>query len=94
MDQITLNGGGYTGWHNRPAPVFVTVKTGAITWYDGSDGLCTGHTYQAGQSFIETAFHVHNAINASPSDQAVFIAVRLNPTGTSGPADEPNNCKF
>lgn len=99
VDQITLDGGGYTGWHNHPAPVFVTVKTGAITWYDGSDPLCTSHTYQAGQSFIETASHIHNAINASESEQAVFIAVRLNPTGTSGPAfrvdkGEPNNCKF
>jgi len=98
-DQITLQGGGYTGWHNHPAPVFVTVKSGAVTWYDGSNPLCTGHTYQAGQSFIEPVGHVHNAVNASETDQAVFIAVRLNPTGTSGPAfrvdqTEPNNCKF
>jgi len=99
VDQITLDGGGYTGWHNHPAPVFVTVKTGAITWYDGSDPLCPGHTYQAGQSFIESAFRTHNAVNASGSDPAVFVAVRMNPTGTSGPAfrvdqTEPNNCKF
>jgi len=98
-DQITLGGGGYTGWHNHPAPVFVTVKSGAITWYDGSAGICASKTYQAGQSFIEPAFHVHNAVNASQSDSAVFVAVRLNPTGTSGPAfrvdqPEPNNCKF
>ncbi len=99
VDQITLAGGGYTGWHNHPAPVFITVVEGAVDWYDGSEGICAPHHFAAGQSYIEPAWHVHNAVNASGSTQARFIAVRLNPTGTSGPVfrvdqPEPNNCKF
>jgi quercetin dioxygenase-like cupin family protein len=98
-DQIILQGGGYTGWHNHPAPVFVTVIEGEVVWYDGSDALCTGQHFSVGQSYIEPAWHIHNAVNASGSAEAKFIAVRLNPTGTSGPAfrvdqSEPNNCKF
>ena len=98
-DQITLSGGGYTGWHNHPAPVFVTVVEGEVIWYDGSDGICAPQHFTAGQSYIEPAGHIHNAVNASGSAEARFIAVRLNPTGTSGPAfrvdqPEPNNCSF
>ena len=98
-DQITLAGGGYTGWHNHPAPVFITVTEGTVIWYDGSDPLCTPHTFHTGDSYIEPAFHIHNAVNASASAEAQFRAIRLNPHGTSGPAfrvdqPEPNNCSF
>jgi quercetin dioxygenase-like cupin family protein len=80
-DSITLAGGGYTGWHIHPAAVFVTVTEGAIVWYDGTNALCPGTTYSAGQSFIEDAYVVHNATNASFSNQAKFIAMHINPTG-------------
>jgi quercetin dioxygenase-like cupin family protein len=80
-DSITLAGGGYTGWHIHPAAVFVTVTEGSIVWYDGTNAMCPGTTYSAGQSFIEDAFIIHNATNASMSNQAKFIAMHINPTG-------------
>ena len=80
-DSITLAGGGYTGWHLHPAAVFVTVTEGSIVWYDGTNALCPGTTYSAGQSFIEDAFVIHNATNASQGNQAKFIAMHINPTG-------------
>lgn len=98
VDQITLSGGGYTGWHSHPAAVFVTVTEGSIVWYDGSDPACPGHTYHTGDSFIEDTARIHNAFNASNSASARFIAMHFNPTGTSGPGfvtneSEPTNCQ-
>ena len=93
-DEITLAGGGSTGWHSHPATVFVTVVSGSIVWYDGTNPVCPGHHYSTGQSFTEDAFVIHNAVNASGSSQAQFIAVRMNPTGVPFVADEtkPTNC--
>jgi quercetin dioxygenase-like cupin family protein len=93
-DDITLQGGGSTGWHSHPATVFVTVVRGSITWYDGTDPVCPGHHYGTGQSFIESANIIHNAINASSSAEAEFVAVRMNPTGVPFVNDEskPTNC--
>lgn len=98
-DRLTVQASGYSGWHAHPAPVFVTVTQGTIIWYDGSDPLCTGHTYSAGQSFIESAYKTHNVKNASDSDGAEFVAVVIKPAGFVGPAfrlnrDKPNNCGF
>ena len=80
-DQVTLDGGGQTGWHTHPAAVFVTVIQGSIIWRDGTNAMCPGTTYTAGQSFMEDAFVIHNAFNASASQPAVFIGAHINPTG-------------
>ena len=94
-DSITLTGGGHTGWHSHPAAVFVTVVRGGIVWYDGTNPVCPGHHYSAGQSFTEDAGVIHNAVNASGSNEAQFIAVRINPTGVPFVIDEtkPTNCR-
>jgi quercetin dioxygenase-like cupin family protein len=93
-DSITLAGGGHTGWHSHPAAVFVTVVRGSIVWYDGGNPVCPGHHYSTGQSFTEDAGVIHNAVNASGSAEAQFIAVRMNPTGVPFVANEnkPTNC--
>ena len=88
-DSLTLEGGGSTGWHVHPAAVFVTVVEGSIKWYDGSNAMCPPTTYSAGQSFIEDAFVIHNAINASEGQPAKFIAIRINPTGVGFRIDRP-----
>jgi len=99
-DRLTVAPGGVSGWHRHPSDVFVTVTQGSIVWYNGSDPLCTSHTYSAGNSFIEHAYVIHNVVNASNSAGAEFIAIHINPTGTSGPAFRidvptvPNNCNF
>ena len=64
-DRLTVQPSGVSGWHEHPAPVHVTVTQGSIVWYDGSDPLCTAHTYKTGKSFIEGAYRVHNVANAS-----------------------------
>lgn len=98
-DRLTLQANGYSGWHAHPANVFVTVTQGTVTWYDGSDPLCTPHTYSAGESFIERAYRIHDVRNASDSASAEFVAIVIKPEGFVGPAfrldrAEPNNCNF
>jgi quercetin dioxygenase-like cupin family protein len=98
-DRLTVAAGGYSGWHAHPSPVFITVTQGSIIWYNGSNPLCTPHTYATGESFIEPAYVIHNAANASNSATAEFIAIVIKPIGYVGPAfrldrDEPNNCSF
>jgi len=88
-DELVLAGGGYSGWHEHPAPVFVTVTQGSIVWYDGSNSICAPRTYSAGESFIEPAHRTHYVRNASTTNQAVFKAVRINPTGVPFRQDRP-----
>ena len=95
-DRLTVQAGGYSGWHAHPGPVFVTVTQGSIVWYNGSDPLCTGKPYSAGQSFIEDAYVTHNATSETGAE---FIAIAIKPVGFPGPAfrlnrDKPNNCNF
>lgn len=97
-DRLSIQPGGVSGWHAHPAPVFVTVTQGSVVWYDGSNPLCTAHTYNTGESFIEGPYRIHDVRNASASASAEFIAVVIKPAGFEGPAfrldrPEPNNCR-
>lgn len=97
VDKLDIAAGGYSGWHTHPGPVFVTVTSGSITWYDGSNPLCTSHTYYAGQSFIEEPYRIHDVRNASNVATAQYIAMVVKPDGFIGPAfrldrPKPNNC--
>jgi len=98
-DRLTVQPGGESGWHAHPSAVFVTVTQGSIIWQNGSDPLCPKHTYTVGQSFIEQVGVNHNVRNASKTVGAEFVAIHINPTGTSGPGFRldratPTNCKF
>ena len=98
-DRLSLQPGAFSGWHAHPAPVFITVTQGTIVWYDGSDPLCTPHTYHTGDSFIEGTYRIHNVRNASDSASAEFVAIVIKPAGFVGPAfrldrAKPNNCNF
>ena len=42
VDRLSVAAGGFSGWHAHPGPVFVTVLSGTIIWYDGSDPLAKG----------------------------------------------------
>lgn len=98
VDKLTVQPSGTSGWHAHPSSVFITVTSGTIMWYDGSDPLCTAHSYTAGQSFIETAYTPHNVRNASSTATAEFYATTLKPAGFVGPSfridvsPRPNNC--
>ncbi|HET8726299.1 MAG TPA: cupin domain-containing protein [Alphaproteobacteria bacterium] len=97
-DRLVVQPGGFSGWHAHPSPVYVTVTSGSIVWYDGSDPLCTAHTYSQGESFIEGTNRTHNVQNVG-SGNAEFVAIVIKPAGFEGPLfrldrAKPNNCNF
>ena len=47
---VIVGPGGSSGWHTHPGIVFVTVKSGTLTFYDKT---CVGTVHAAGTSFIE-----------------------------------------
>lgn len=100
--QITVDPGGYTGWHTHPGPAIVVVTSGALTLYDGDDKDCTGKTYgpgqAAGQAFVDPGYgHVHIARNVSGTTPAQFVVTFLDvPVGGAASLDAADlgNCSF
>ena len=71
--------GGSTGWHAHPYPVFITVISGEVTFYERDDPTCTGHVVHAGEGYVDDG-HGHIGINRSNSP-AVDISVIYAPVG-------------
>jgi quercetin dioxygenase-like cupin family protein len=95
---ITIAPGGTTGWHGHPGPVFVTVRSGALTLVYADDTGCEGKTYTAGQSFIDFGnVTVHTALNkgATPVELWATYLVPGAP-GAAFRVDSPNasSCNF
>jgi quercetin dioxygenase-like cupin family protein len=93
---ITIAPGGHTGWHSHPGPVFVTIGSGTMTFYDADDPACSPVLYETGNTFIDRGGgHVHIARNEGASD-LVLYATYLIPVG-AGPridAPDPGTCPF
>jgi quercetin dioxygenase-like cupin family protein len=68
--------GASTGWHQHPGPVFITVTSGQLTFYERDDPTCAPHVYSAGQGFVDTGDgHIgRNETNTTASDVTVAIA--------------------
>lgn len=91
VDLLTVQTGGYSGWHSHAGVTLVTVKEGQVAWTDGE--TCTTTVYQAGEGFVEPANHVHQVRNPYGLT-ATLVAVQMRPVGT-GPrinAPAPSNC--
>jgi cupin domain len=86
---------GSTGWHQHPGPVFITVLSGALTFYDYDDPACKGKVVKAGQGYVDTG-HGHIARNESGQparDLTVIIAPVGQPFRSELPAPGPY-CTF
>ncbi len=97
VQQIQLDAGGQTGWHSHPGPVVVVVKSGALTLYEGDDPTCAGHTYTAGQTFVDPGQgNVHIGRNESDVVTELFVTYFDVPAGGSPRLDasDPGNCPF
>ncbi len=71
--------GGSTGWHAHPYPVFITVLSGEITFYEYNDPACTPHVVRAGQGYVDSGEgHIGRNESGSP---AADISVIMAPTG-------------
>lgn len=96
--QIVIGPGGTTGWHGHPGPVLVTVKTGEVTLVYAGDTSCQGHTYRAGQSFVDRGDEtVHTALNKTPANVELWATYLVpGPPGTPFRIDAPapGTCGF
>jgi len=94
---ITIAPGGHTGWHSHPGPVIVAVKSGTLTYYEGS-GPCVGRAYPSGSAFVDPGMgHVHIARNEGTDAVEISVAYFGVPTGGAPRIDvdpAPGNCPF
>jgi quercetin dioxygenase-like cupin family protein len=71
--------GGSTGWHAHPFPVFVTVISGQVTFYERDDPSCTPVVVSAGQGYVDSG---HGHIGRNETNQpAVDVSVIMAPVG-------------
>ena len=85
--------GGHTGWHKHPGPVFITVETGSLTFYELDDPTCTPIVVYAGQGYVDDG-HGHIAVNQS-GGTAVDISVILAPVNGAFRSELPGGqCGF
>ena len=97
MQQIVIAPGGTTGWHSHPGPAVALVKSGELTLFSSEDPTCTGHTFSAGQGFVDSGQgHVHNARNLTQNPTEVWVTYFDVPPGGSVRLDAPapTNCGF
>ena len=97
IQQITIQPGGYTGWHTHPGPAIALIKSGELTLYSGDDPTCTGQSFGVGQAFVDSGQgHVHIARNLTSQVTEVWVTYLDVPPGGSVRNDAPNpgNCTF
>jgi Cupin domain len=88
--------GSKTGWHSHPAPVFITVTQGTLTFYEYDDPTCTPHVLTAGQGYVDTGdgHEVRNESGQPAQDVSViFLPVGATSFRSDLPAPNPN-CGF
>jgi quercetin dioxygenase-like cupin family protein len=97
VQQIVFEPGGHTGWHSHPGPALVLVTEGELTLYSSDDPSCSGHTYTAGQAFIDPGQgHTHIG-RASPTQSTVVWVTYFDVPPGSGvrvDAADPGICFF
>jgi mannose-6-phosphate isomerase-like protein (cupin superfamily) len=98
FQQVTINPGGYTGWHTHPGPTFVAVAQGEGTLYHaGPAGAgCAGHKYGVGAGFFQPTSDIHNLRNEGAVPLVVHAFYVL-PRGTPNASifvdqPQPPNC--
>jgi hypothetical protein len=77
--QHSYAAGGSTGWHAHPFPVFVTVISGQVTFYDYDDPTCSPTVVSAGHGYVDSG---HGHIGRNETDlPAVDVSVIMAPVG-------------
>jgi quercetin dioxygenase-like cupin family protein len=88
--------GSKTGWHSHPAPVFITVTKGTLTFYEYGDPTCTPRVLHAGEGYVDTGdgHEIRNESGEPAQDVSViFLPVGATSFRTDLPAPNPN-CGF
>jgi quercetin dioxygenase-like cupin family protein len=96
MAQITVDPGGFSGWHSHPGGAIVVVRQGTLTVYRALGGQCQISTHSAGQAFIERPGEVDQVVNTGTIPYVLFVTFPRVPQGDSARIDEPDpgNCPF
>ncbi|MEO6207701.1 MAG: hypothetical protein ABIP77_07085 [Candidatus Limnocylindrales bacterium] len=79
--QHTYAAGGDTGWHAHPYPVYITVTSGTLTFYEYDDLTCTPTVVSVGQGYVDSG-HGHLARNETGA-VAVDVSVIVAPVGAA-----------
>lgn len=92
---ITFQPGGQSGWHRHPGPVFISVATGEMTFYESDDPDCRPIIRHAGEGYLDTGEHAHIARNESAAP-ATNVVTYFAPPGAALRIDAPSpgNCPF
>jgi quercetin dioxygenase-like cupin family protein len=71
--EITIEPGGFTGWHTHPGPLVVAVESGTLTRYLAD---CRTETSSAGDSFVEHAGRraVHMGVNQGREPVVLLVS--------------------
>jgi quercetin dioxygenase-like cupin family protein len=98
VQQVTVQPGGFTGWHSHPGPAIVVVAEGTFTYYDGDDPACMPYPYGPGESFVDLGQgHVHSARNEGSSVVRVYVTYFDVPATVANPfipVHNPGVCPF
>jgi quercetin dioxygenase-like cupin family protein len=70
--RVTIQPGGFTGWHFHPGPVLAVVESGTLTHYDDR---CGAETYVTGEAFEEDPGPEHVHMGANLGRTAVVLDV-------------------
>ena len=95
MVQITVEPGGYSGWHSHPGGAIIVVKQGSLTVYRSVGSQCETTTYSAGQAFIERPGEVDQVVNTGAGDYILYVTFPRVPQGESPRTDvspDPGTC--
>ncbi|PYX54332.1 MAG: hypothetical protein DMG76_22235 [Acidobacteria bacterium] len=90
MAQITVDVGGFSGWHSHPGGAMIIVKQGSLTVYGSNGGQCEVATYSAGQAFIERPGEVDQVVNTGTIPYVLFVTFPHVPPGASPRIDQPD----
>jgi hypothetical protein len=90
---ITFASGGNSGWHKHPGPVFISVTSGTMTFYDSGDRDCSPVVVTAGHGFVDVGEHAHIAVNESGLP-ATNVVTYFAPVGVPLRIEQPQpaNC--
>jgi quercetin dioxygenase-like cupin family protein len=88
--KITVNPGGFSGWHSHPGGAIVVVQQGAVTLYKSVGSQCEITTYTKGQAFVERPGELDDAVNKGSTDYIIFVTFPGVPVGGASRIDEPN----
>jgi quercetin dioxygenase-like cupin family protein len=95
VQSIVFQPGGQSGWHSHPGPVFISVVSGEMTFYESDDPDCEPIVRRAGEGYLDTGDHAHIARNESGAP-ATNVVTYFAPPGAALRIDEPapGNCPF